>query len=348
MDNRVIESLRMVVIACLIALVLNLVRILIFEDGDFTTLLAFSREERLRDNIYQTQNDVEQIRQRQRRMQARTAASQNNAVNSNGNNPRVNKIFPTINTIVNINVKEPMNFNGLPRNTVLSLRENVLKTSPIFSEMSYSPSSEVFRIVDNKPWISLEGALHFNSRPANQRIVGLSRESIGILNPEFLYYVSLTENEDGITDDFKPLYKDFYFIPYKAEYNRQTNTITVYIKGPKYEGGGHQPIFLSDSNAHDLGYRYAYMESSENVGFYTDEPYRNNTLKSKIQSPEGFYMCGSACGVEGGCNNYAPYWQYYNFLFLRRLPARFNIKLWHNRPQTTQAPADINFEMVFE
>ena len=339
MDDRLVEALRMFVIAGVIALVINIFYIFIFEDGNFSNLLAFSREE-----IIQNENNrVESIRESVRRDEQARREKTSLA----GNRPKVNTSVAS-NSIVNIEFNKPMNFNGMPKDIILAYRKNALKMSPIFSEMQYSPSVEVFRIEDHLPWISINGALHFNSIAVNERVVGPSRESIGILNPELLYYISVMENEDGISNDFKPLYKDFDFTPHKIEYNSQTNTITVYTKGPKYEGGGYQPLFLSDSNAHDLGYRYAYMDSSENVGFYTDEPYRNNTLKSKIQSPEGFYMCGSACGVEGGCNNYAPYWQYYNFLFLRRLPARFNIKLWHNRPQTTQAPADINFEMVFE
>ena len=77
----------------------------------------------------------------------------------------------------------------MSRAEILNLRRRAVLTSPIFSNMDYEPNPEVFRIADGMPWISLDGALHFNKIPIEKRSEGLSRESIGILNPELLYYI---------------------------------------------------------------------------------------------------------------------------------------------------------------
>ena len=163
------------------------------------------------------------------------------------------------------------------------------------------------------------------------------------MNPELLYYISLAEYGS------KDFYKDYYFVPYKLNYNPNTKTITAYYKHERNPNGTYQAIWLADANAHDLGYNFAYMDYSNNIGFYeisaTNE---DNTLKTDIKGITGYYMHGTACGMPGGCNNYAPYWQYYNAFYLDDLPAEVNIKLWRSQPANPTDNADINFRMIFE
>jgi len=322
-----LEFLRTVIAAFIIAFIINLLRIAIFENGDYTRLISPSGI---------LNNDIQEIENRRN-------VSEQNTVQIKSNNPEINQNSG----IIEISTEDFMCFNNLSKNEILNLRRNAVSTSPVFSNMSYEPNPNVFGIGDYKPWISTEGALHFNKISKEKRIIGPSRDSIGILNPELLYYVSIAENEDVENTNFKTLYKDFYFAPYKVTYDSDTNTITAYIKN-EHKEGNYQPLFLSDSNAHDLGYNYAIMDLSKNIGFYSDSPYKESTLKSDIQSITGYYMIGSACGIEDGCNNYAPYWQYYNHLYIKRLPAWFNIKLWKNKPANTEQTPDINYKMVFE
>ena len=63
---------------------------------------------------------------------------------------------------VSIPLESPRCLNFMSKEEVLGLRREAIETSPIFSNMDYSPDSEVFRIVDGKPWISIEGALNFS------------------------------------------------------------------------------------------------------------------------------------------------------------------------------------------
>ena len=325
MDRQtVLEYLRIILIAFVIAFVINIVRVAVFTQ--------WNNEPRF-----------ENVTQPEPAPQERTNRTENNVSQDTGINPDLRDST----TIISISPME--NFSGLSKDRILEKRIDAMNTSPLFSHMrNYSPSQSVFRIDDGLPWISADAALHWSKVSTEEKYNGVSRDSIGILNPELLYYISLQENEDSATENYKPLYKDSYFVPRTVNYNRDTNTITAYFRNARTENGNYQPISLADTNAHDLGYQYAYMDQLNNVGFYTDEPYRNNRLDKDIKEVTGWYMHGPACGVPGGCNNYAPYWQYYNYFYLRSLPASFNIKLWKQRPASVQQRADINFKMVFE
>ena len=324
-----LEYLRLILIAFVIAFVINIARIAIFTSWD--------NEPRF-ENITQPEPDSVQVRNNNSEPQRRY---------NTANEPIINTDL--LNDTVNISVAPMENLSGLSKSRILEKRINAMRTSEIFSQMNYTPSSDVYKITDGLPWISANAALHWSKVSEREKTDGVSRDSIGILNPELLYFITIAENEDAMTESYRrPLYKDFYFIPYRITYNTNTKTITAYIKSDKIENGCYQPIFLADSNAHDLGYKYAYMDNYENVGFYAEEPYKSNSLHSEIKETTGWYMHGSVCGVSGGCNNYAPYWQYYNDFYLRRLPASFNIKLWKQRPVNTNQEADINFKMVFE
>ena len=320
----ILEFMRMVLIAFVIAFVINFFRIAIFgninDEPRFENITEPDQAPQESVNNYRT-NDYPQ------------------------SDPTINPYLSG--EVVDIPISPMQNFSGLSKNRIVEKRIEAVGTSPIFSHLNYSPSANFFQIKDGAPWISANGALHWSNLHDSEKITGVSRDSVGILNPELLYYIALTENED-CQRSYKVLYKDFYFIPYKVKYTPRTKTITAYIKNDRVEGGKYQPICLSDSNANDLGYKYAYMDSYTNVGFYRDGEYNNNYLTSGVKETKGYYMHGPACGLPGGCNNYAPYWSYYNYFYLKDLPATVHIKLWKHYPYSVSQEADINFEMIFE
>ena len=323
-----LEILRMVLIAFAIAFVINLFRVAIFTDWDNAPRF---------ENITEPEPDPAPI-------------EKTNNINTGTNTPHINTNIDD--NGINIILTPMENFSGLSKARILEKRMDAMRKSLIFSQMDYSPSTSVYQITDGSPWISANGALHWSKSSNEEKINGVSRDSIGILNPELLYFVSLSENEDAENSDFHVLYKDFDFVPYNVKYNPSAKTITAHIKNEKKNfrnrSTTYQPICLADSNAHDLGYKYAYMDSYENIGFYSESPYKNNTLASGIKEITGYYTHGNACGISGGCNNYAPYWQYYNYFFIYDFPAKIHIKLWKNRPSSVGQEADINYQMIFE
>ena len=324
--QRITEVLGTILVAFAIASVINLFRVLMF--GNIQDINPFSRNN----------NSTNITRQEaQGRATEQTESKTTNSANINSD----------ITNEIEIPISPLKELSGLSKNDILDLRTEAVRTSPIFSQMDYVPSSDVFKIDDGMPWISMYAALNWSKATNEQKAKGVSRDSAGILNPELLYYVSVSEGQNADTH-YTVLYKDFDFLPYKATYNSNTKTITVYIKNDKMENGHYQTITLADTNAHDMGYKYAYMDKYTNVGFYKDGNYKNNSLKSDIKPITGWYMHGPACGLPGGCNNYAPYWQYYNQFYLSGLPATVHIKLWKNRPDTVEQEADVNYVMVFE
>ena len=316
----VLEFLRLVLIAFVIAFVINIFRVLIFASWDDAPRFENNTQP------IQTHEEIRNERTQERNIDIKLNLENN---------------------IIEIPMSPLKELSGLTKDEILKLRIDAVKTSPIFSNDNYTPSEEVFKIDDGMPWISMNAALNWSKATDKEKANGVSRDSVGILNPELLYYVSVSEGENADTH-YVVLYKDFDFLPYKAEYNPKTKTITAHIKNDRKEHGRYQTISLADTNAHDLGYKYAYMDNYENLGFWTEGQYKNNTLHSDIKEITGWYMHGPACGLPGGCNNYAPYWQYYNNFYLDGLPASFNIKLWKNKPKSIKQDADINFRMVFE
>jgi len=330
MEKRQIqEILGCILVAFTIALVIYFFGVLIFQGGDFRGVFF-----RTNNNTNEIQNSDTAVNTTPIQNQE-TVQENNTLINTNSDNE-----------IINIPMSPLKNLSGMTKEEILNLRKEAMRTSPIFSKMNYVPSSSVYRIDDSMPWISMYGELHWSSATEKQKINGVSRDSLGILNPELLYYIHPVDYYKK--SDYVYLYKTYNFLPYKVTYNSSTNTITAYISNEHNENGEYLPITIADANAHDLGYRYAYMNKSKNVGFYKDGNYANNTLKTEIKPVTGWYMHGPACGIPGGCNNYAPYWQYYNHFYLKALPARFNIKLWKNKPENVEQEADINFKMVFK
>ncbi len=331
MDKRNLqEILGCILVAFAIAMVINFFRVLIFQGNDFSGIFR------------ETTNNPNRI---SNSYTAANTATVQNQEQEQENMPVVNTDID--NEIINIPISPLKELSGLSKAEILKLRTEAINTSPIFSEMNYTPSPEVFRIDDGMPWISMQAAINWSKATNEQKRNGVSRDSAGILNPELLYYISVAGGENADTH-YTVLYKDFDFLPYKATYNPSNKTITAYIKNEHKENGHYQTITLADANAHDLGFKYAYMDKYQNLGFYKDGNYKNNSLKSDIKPITGWYMHGPACGIPGGCNNYAPYWQYYNQFYLKGLPANFNIKLWKSRPANTEQEADMNFRIIFE
>ena len=245
--------------------------------------------------------------------------------------------------VVNINIEPLEEFSGLSVKDILSMREEAVKSSPLFvNRTEYKPSEEVFRIEDGLQWISAYQVCCIGTNHNSDIGKGVSRESLGILNPELMFYTTVPTYTYFVEQKIACT-KDDYLLPYKANYTPADNTIHVYIRyKPLKEKLGHfDYIYISDSNAHDLGYNYAFADSISNLRFYTDK------FVSEVIKTRGYYHRGYACGLQEGCNNYSPHETGYTF-YLTDLPAKLHIKLWNQQPTSTSQEADLNYEMIFE
>ena len=231
-------------------------------------------------------------------------------------------------------------FSGLSKTDVLNLRKSAVEHSNIFKGISYIPDERIFQIEDGQPWISAYEITCFGVNTSEDIGKGLSRESVGILNPELLYNINIASygfyNKTGCSEID-------YLIPYKVFYNKASNTITSYIdytsffrKNKRFYG-----IVLEDANARDLGFNYGLADTTQNIRFK-----KNVNLSNSITPTQGFYHKGYSCGVSSGCNNYSPYESRYHF-YLTKLPASIHIKLWRDFPAKESQPEDINYEIIF-
>lgn len=235
-------------------------------------------------------------------------------------------------------------FSGLSRTDVLNKRISAVKTSPIFgNQPDYSPSDGVFQIEDGLPWIGAYEITCFGIRGSEDIGRGESRESVGILNPELLFIINMPSFAFHDTTGCSPV---DYLIPYRAYYNRSTNTISAYIDHSAFyrKNRTYTNFILEDANARDLGYNYVFADQTNNVRF------RDGTnFSTEITQTSGFFHRGGSCRAPGGCNNYSPYESRYDFAMINpERPASLHIKLWKNRPESTSEPADINYELILQ
>lgn len=243
---------------------------------------------------------------------------------------------------VNISLDPMQPFSGLSAREILDKRIRAVLSSPVFGDLeSYVPSREVYQMEDGADWIGAYEIACYGIDDSKDIGRGASRESAGILNPEFLYYINIPSYGYHKTTGCS---ETDYLIPYKAEYDAANNRIVVYIDYSSFyrKNKVWHAIVLSDANARDLGYKYAFADIAENIRFRSQD-----NLSARLTPTVGFYHRGFSCGKQNGCNNYSPYTEGYRF-YLTALPAELDIKLWKKRPASADKTPDIRYKIVFK
>ncbi len=315
-----LELLRLIIIAFFIALVINLLRVLAFDN------LRTNAENNLISQIEQffthdnnSSNDIAIYEE-----QSTQPIRLNNETDSD---------------VIGIPVEPMKDFSGMTRDDILELRTEAVRTSPIHWIDGYLPNLQIFRIENRLPWITARITCFGGYNDGNMNAgIGVSNASVGILNPELLLYVSVPPfnfSKYGYSCS-----EEDYMLPYKITYDKNTKTISAYIKFHSLKEKHIDTIYLHDANANDLGFHYAAVDSMYNI--------KENAFTSNTHSINGYYTHGYACGLPGGCNNLAPPQPYYK-VEIKDLPAEFNMKLWKENPfGNINKTADINYRMVFE
>ena len=226
-------------------------------------------------------------------------------------------------------------FSGLSRDVILGKRLKAVQNS-IFVGLDYLPSPSVFQIEDNLPWISAHQVTCYGKGTD-----GLSRESFGILNPPVLYYAVMPSYNFSQTTGCSEV---DYLLPYKITYDDVLNQISVYIDYTSFyqKNGSYVRIYLSDTNARDLGYHYVYADNVKNIRFA-----ETKNISNTITPTRGFYHRGGSCGAKSGCNNYSPR-QYELEFYLTNLPAEIRMKLWQAEPADFKQKEDISYRLIFD
>ncbi|MBR1976650.1 hypothetical protein IKA15_00040 [bacterium] len=244
----------------------------------------------------------------------------------------------------NIDIEDMIVLSDLSSKDILDLREFMVKESPIFGDLDYTPSREVFDIEDNIPWISaFQVACVGVDGPNYQISEGNSRESLMILNPELLLHPlipTILKNSPNECDE------SFYFIPERVVYHSGIKTITTYIdisSAKSKLGYIPYPYFLETANPRDLGYNSIFASGYYNIKFENAD----NNVSLDIAEPRGFWHKGYACGLPEGCNNYSPRDTRFE-IRITELPAALRFKLWQDTPSFKHSEADLIYEIVFK
>ncbi len=310
MDKQVVEILKCVVIAFVVAMILSFLRTIIVDSFTSEAPVSEQKSENISYEMSDKKTEQETV-----------------------------KVTDSKDTI-EIKILPMKKLSGMSKNEILRLRKNIVDNS-IFDYKNYSPSPEVYRIEDGLPWI---GAYEISCNGANKNPNignGASRESVGILNPAMLFYLNINSTTFSKRNYCSEI---DYLIPHKLTYNPSDNTIRAYINYKDYYAKNkyfYNNIF-TDANARDLGYKYSHMNKFKNIRF------RHETnLSNSIVDTRSYYHKGYACGLPSGCNNNSPYVGEYEF-YLTSVPASFNIKLWKKRPMSESQKADLNYMMIFE
>lgn len=254
------------------------------------------------------------------------------------------------NSIYNIAINEPTELDFLTKQQVFDIRKKYAAMSPAVIPADYTPSDTVFgQIEDNKPWWGL-----ITTKPGEHSIDGLSEESRFVNNP--LLLVGVTDSsfrrvlELEIPGNYpKPTSLSFYpskktiivvynLLDYCREQGLLNNDGTFWVDGKIGD------LVLECINARDFGYNYAYAYSAPNIAFNN----KNDNLTTGVYQINDFLHTGGSCRYPGGCNNASPY---QGFLYLdapKMLPASIGIRLWKQKPQDMNSPADLYYIINFQ
>lgn len=243
-----------------------------------------------------------------------------------------------------ITINKMLDFNGKTKQEILNIRKYYVKKS-IFNTNNYEPSEQVFgQIIDNKPWMN-ETSSCTGKRNGNNIIKGLSEESLYVNNPILLIGIEHPYFDNKTIEQCKDVDK---FIPEKINYSKDKNIIRVVYNISSYKGGIFDlsgqygfKLVLKGLNAVDLGYKYASVDRTKNIKFNQQPNIRQNIYEFK-----DFIHLGSACGVDGGCNNGSPYQPETDFN-IKDYPSCIHIKLWKNLPKDISAEPDITYVLLF-
>ena len=253
------------------------------------------------------------------------------------------------NPVINFPINPPREIDFKTDKEIFSVRKKMLAKYPILYPKEYNPrASSLFQQVEEKkPWWGLKGLLCYGSGELS--IEGESDETRFIDNPFLL--IGLEEGHAVIMMDKKGNCPLSYPRPTKIQFDQEKKTFSV-----AYSVSGHERTIKSiasanhrtppnmtysfnGKNAVDLGMPYVYATKVKNLKFV-----ENNNLSKDVYRFKDFIHVGGSCGYQGGCNNGSPHQSEANFR-IERYPASIKFKMWKEKPESTDAPADMIYEI---
>ena len=265
-------------------------------------------------------------------------------------------------------IAEFMEFDGLNRSDILSLRTDAVHAFPQFAPPDYSPSEGVFsRIADGKPWWGTLGLSFYG--PGNMSNEGPSYHSLHVLNPHLL--VGVGEPGAFVVEDYRlspqPIFPKIVSLKWSADGSKAhaVYDYSEYLRTCRqYRTPDVKRVNLYAYNAFDLGYKCLYVDLERSTNVYSfghpdawiplywnpDRRAGEGALRSWLSlfqrqgDPALIRQTlgggGRSCGYTGGCNNIMQFTPELA-LMVFHLPARAHIKLWRKCPKSPLMDADM-------
>ena len=239
-----------------------------------------------------------------------------------------------------IELNDMIKLDLMKKTEILELREKYVSEYPELLNAAYKPSEDVFgQVEDGKPWWGILGISYYGS--GQKSIEGPSKESRYIINPFLL--VAISEHMAHPVNDPSLSPVPICPKPIALEWEGRSKATATFEVGEfwdlqakyHYDDAGKNEFDLIAYNARDFGFNYLYIGKNESHNAVL------NDNKEPIQIRQ-FIHCGGSCGYPGGCNNMSPY-QPELTVSVSSLPATLYIKLWRNKPVTTDSDADMIF-----
>ena len=239
---------------------------------------------------------------------------------------------------ITISINPLMDFNGLSRANILSLRQQYIQQIPRLAPANYFPNMAIFgQIQDGRPWWGMLGMCYYG--PGQKSILGHAEESRFIVNPYLL--IGVQESTAHIVRNSSLMVQEIYPKPTSliwqqmGSWGRVTYDITSYYqKARLYRYTNGQDLYLTDYNARDQGFNSLAIDSalSKNIIGTFD----------RIIPIVQFIHTGGSCGYPGGCNNMSPTQAELNVQW-NSLPARIYVKLWKLPVRNAAQKSDMDF-----
>jgi ribosomal protein L40E len=240
---------------------------------------------------------------------------------------------------VDVMIQPPVELDTLTQEEVLELREGEVYQYPELLFSGYKPYNEIFGgIVDGLPWWGIAGQFYYGQ--GERSIEGPSEEARFIMNPYLLVAAdpcgSFDKNvvsEELIRRPGFPFYCPVQQLKWEPENSYAEATYSASCVAQR----NYSCFNLIAYNARDFNLNYIYVS------------YENSVNISKTDPPDKAYAIpqylhqGDSCGYPGGCNNMSPATPEIDGLSVVGLPARAEIWLWKDKPESLETSPDMIF-----
>lgn len=260
-------------------------------------------------------------------------------------------------------VIDPQEFDGLTKPQIYRLRKQSVWQHPLLMDANYHPSDEVFGgIRDGSPWWGLQGQFYFGRGPRSPE--GLSEESRFVLNPYLLVapeFVGLLKSsgklkwdraritQEQLDSEGFPLYCAASSVTWWPAQSRMAVSYDLSGYLQQLNSFVTSPLNVEDAtftlvsgNARDMNLNFLYVSPLESLRI---EMFRGNDRPMEI---DYFLHEGESCGCKGGCIDASPRQTALAGYAIEALPARAEVLLWREEPESLSQTPEMRVTIRFE